>query len=113
MEQTTQPTPSPQPKKRRISKKQRRIMKIKAVLTLLFLLALFIGILLMIYSIFSQINLVKDVTLDSTEYVQLEGLPTQEEAEQELFFRVCKFKSLHSLLDLLPQSLFLKSFNVS
>ncbi len=83
MEQTTQPTPSPQPKKRRISKKQRRIMKIKAVLTLLFLLALFIGILLMIYSIFSQINLVKDVTLDSTEYVQLEGLPTQEEAEQE------------------------------
>ena len=49
MEQTTQPTPSPQPKKRRISKKQRRIMKIKAVLTLLFLLALFIGILLMIY----------------------------------------------------------------
>lgn len=83
MEQTTQPAPSPQPKKRRISKKQRRIMKIKAVLTLLFLLALFIGILLMIYSIFSQINLVKDVTLDSTEYVQLEGLPTQEEAEQE------------------------------
>ena len=83
MEQTTQPTPSPQPKKRRGSKKQRRIMKIKAILTLLFLLALFIGILLMIYSIFSQINLVKDVTLDSTEYVQLEGLPTQEEAEQE------------------------------
>ncbi|MBQ7990694.1 MAG: D-alanyl-D-alanine carboxypeptidase [Oscillospiraceae bacterium] len=66
-----------------MTKKQRMRMKIKGFLSLLFLLALFIAVIILIYKLFSKLNPVKDVTVDDTGYTQLEGLPTQEEAEEE------------------------------
>ncbi|MBR4224817.1 MAG: D-alanyl-D-alanine carboxypeptidase [Oscillospiraceae bacterium] len=78
-----QPNAAQPQRRRKVTKKQKTIMKIKGFFALLFMLAAFIGIIILVYKLFSHINFVKEMSKDDTAYTQLEGLPTQEEADEE------------------------------